>query len=178
MRDAGTDLIRQRGVTLAEMLVALALATLGMTLGAPAFRDSIATAHQRTAVSELRFSVLQARSEAIRTGSTAAVEPLDPGGDWSLGWRVYLDRDGDARFDASADTLLSSTAAPRGVRQSPATSAKAFRVAPSGFLAAVTNSCVAFVRADGEGAAARAVIVSATGRTRVAAVSAFATSCS
>lgn len=177
MPAAGTERRRERGVTLAEMLVALALAALAMTLATPSLRDSIAAAHQRAAVSELRFSVLQARGEAIRAGAAAAVEPLDAGGDWSLGWRVYLDRDRDARFDPSSDTLLSATAAPRGVRQSPATSAKAFRIAPSGFLAAVTNSCVAFLRADGEGTVARAVIVSATGRTRVAAVPVLATSC-
>jgi type IV fimbrial biogenesis protein FimT len=171
---------RQRalGFTLAEMLVVVALAALFMSLAAPSFQRSIATSRQRAAAGELQSALLHARSEAIRTGHGTTVEPAGAAGEWSGGWRAYVDTNANGSFEPGSDRLLTQAPPPRGLAQSAATTAKAFRFGASGFLTAVTNSCVAFVAGAEPHGAGRSVIVSSTGRTRVAHLAPNAASCS
>ena len=86
----------QRGLSLLELLVVLAVGAIIMGVGVPGFRDLIADARIRTATNDLISSAILARSEAIKRvkyvtlcrssdGETCAGER----GDWHDGWIVF-----------------------------------------------------------------------------------------
>ncbi len=104
---------RQTGLTLIELLVALALAALVMFLSLPAF-DTLLTRTQRsTLIAELGASFMYARSEAVKRAIPVSLCPSadsasclnSPDPDWSRGWIVFVDGDSDLRLEAG-DTLL------------------------------------------------------------------------
>jgi type IV fimbrial biogenesis protein FimT len=103
----------QQGLTLIELVVALAVAALVTALALPAF-DALLTRTQRSAlIAELGGSFMYARSEAVKralpvslcpsTDSAACLGGPEP--DWNRGWIVFQDGDGDLRLE-SKDTLL------------------------------------------------------------------------
>ncbi|MFQ5642396.1 MAG: GspH/FimT family pseudopilin [Thiogranum sp.] len=97
---------KERGFTLIELMVALAVAAILLTTGIPAMRDFIRdnrlTAATNTFVSTLNI----ARSEAITQGRSASVcvssnQTNCSGSNWQSGWIVWVDSDGDGGFDAN-----------------------------------------------------------------------------
>jgi type IV fimbrial biogenesis protein FimT len=157
------------GATLAELLVAVAIAALVLGLGVPAMRNLVLDARMTAAVNALVHAVHFARQEAQRDlrdvvvcRSTDGHDCASPG-DWSSGWIVFVNRDGDdpPAVDV-AEPVLHATGAvgPARVRSNR----RAYVLRPYALRA--TNGTVVFC--DERGAAqARAVIVSYTGRPRV-----------
>ncbi len=103
----------QTGLTLVELLVALALAALIMAMSLPAF-DTLLTRTQRSSlIAELGASLMYARSEAVKRAVPVSLCPSADsasclGGsnpDWSKGWVVFVDSDSDLRVE-TRDTVL------------------------------------------------------------------------
>jgi type IV fimbrial biogenesis protein FimT len=88
---------RQCGFTLVELLVALAIAAVLLTLGVPSFRSTIASSRLTSSTSDLVGSLAQARSEAIRRGVRVTVCISNDGatcatsGNWDRGWISFVD---------------------------------------------------------------------------------------
>lgn len=161
---------REAGTTLVESLVACALVVVLATLAAPSFGDLRRDARRLTRLEALVHGLALARVEAVTRGQPVVLcRSLDghqcdsSGMDWRQGWLVIekrLSRDPRGR-------PLSATGA------EPAVAIRANRVAfefaPSG-LSGTTGT---LVLCDDRGArAARAVIVSRTGRPRTSTVDA------
>ena len=65
----------QRGLTLVELLTALVILSVLVSLAAPSFSRMLTEQRLRQATNELRISMVTARAEAIKRGETVAVLP-------------------------------------------------------------------------------------------------------
>jgi type IV fimbrial biogenesis protein FimT len=76
----------QRGFTLIELMVTMAVLVILITIGVPSFNDLVQNQRVKTAVSELHSSLIFARSEAIKRNAEVTI--TRNGASWSNGWNV------------------------------------------------------------------------------------------
>ncbi|WP_043202383.1 GspH/FimT family pseudopilin [Pseudomonas putida] len=81
--------MKQRGVTLIQMLSALAVAVLLTQLGVPAYARMSDDLHRAAATRDLAQALRSARSHAMLQSQPVLVQALD--GNWGNGWRVVLE---------------------------------------------------------------------------------------
>lgn len=111
--------VAQVGFTLIEAMVVVALAAVMLTLGLPAFADALDRQRVATTLHLLVADMAMARSSAVMGRAQVVVGPGRPGAgcsdtrDWSDGWLVFRDPDGNRQPDAG-DDLLRVTDAPAG----------------------------------------------------------------
>lgn len=103
------------GFTLVELLIVISVLGIFVSLGAPSFRGMIQNQRITTATNDFLASIYLARSEAIRHGTRVDLVPKDAGGDWSEGWIVFIDEDGNQRPDAGERIIFSHDAVPGGL---------------------------------------------------------------
>lgn len=109
------------GFTLIEAMVVVAIAAITLTLGIPTFGDALQRQRVSTTMHLLSADMAMARSTALMRRSQVVVCPRADqavcagDGDWSRGWLVFKDPDGNRRPDADGD-LLRTTDAPAGSR--------------------------------------------------------------
>lgn len=99
-----------RGYSLAEMLVAVAVLSLILSLGVPSYSNLVLNNRQVGTVNELVASLQLARSEAITRNQRVTVCSSDNGVNciapsWSSGVIVFVDTDGNRQVNGT-DTLL------------------------------------------------------------------------
>ena len=108
---------RERGFTLLELMMTLAVAAILSGTAAPALGTFLKNSGLKGAAYELMGTMTIARSEAVKRGSrTILCHSADPhngtpacGGsaqDWSTGWLVFIDENGNTNFDVGTDILL------------------------------------------------------------------------
>jgi len=161
---------RHRGYTLAELVFTLAIAAGLIGWGVPTFRDVGRDAERTREVNQFIQAVYLARSEAIKRNGVVSLCPSQDGEScapagtpWHRGWIVFvnLDRDSPAVRDEGEPVLRAYAPWGRGaVKANRAT--LSFR--PFGQMG--VTATVTFCDERGS-AAARAVIISQTGRPRV-----------
>jgi type IV fimbrial biogenesis protein FimT len=164
---------RSRGFTLAELLIACLLGGIVLGLAVPSVRGVALDAHRTAEINEFVLAVQLARSEASKRGRPVVVcKSADSqscaGGDLSFdaGWIVFVNTDDVRPPQRSADEPLLLAHAPLG-RGSITSNRAYFEFRP--VQRRSVNGTVVFCDERGP-AAARAVIVSYTGRPRVASV--------
>ncbi|AYG43368.1 type IV pili biogenesis protein FimT [Pseudomonas sp. Leaf58] len=81
--------MKQRGVTLIQMLSALAVAVLLTQLGIPAYARMSDDLHRAAVARDLAQTLRSARSHAMLQSQPVLVQALD--GNWGNGWRVALE---------------------------------------------------------------------------------------
>ena len=163
-------MVRHSGFTLLELLVALGIVAILLGLGTPSLRALVQDSRRTQTVNSLVHSFHLARTSAIRNGHEVAVCPRgngdlcseNPAG-WAQGWLVFVNSDGDqpAFRDPDEPLLLSREPAPD---VSISSNRRAFHYRP--FNRRSTNGTLIYCDDRGDDAA-RAVIVSYTGRPRV-----------
>jgi type IV fimbrial biogenesis protein FimT len=172
----------QRGFTLIEFLVVLAVVAIALGVGVPAFTAVAANQRMSTATNDLVVSLRAARSQALMRRAPVALCPTPDGagacvagGNLGLGWTVFVDRDDDGALDADEVVLERHGALPAelpaGLRTSDArvafTDTGSLRQPPGGPVADFNlQLCDARGDADTGGgiAAGRWIQVSALGR--------------
>jgi type IV fimbrial biogenesis protein FimT len=97
----------RNGFTLIELMVVLAVAAIIAAISAPSFADMIRN-HRLTTQANLILSELYyARSEAIRRGLQISIRRNSANNnDWTEGWQVFTDVNGNGSLDAGTDVLL------------------------------------------------------------------------
>ena len=102
---------RQRGFTLIELMVTIAVVFALGTLAAPNFVDWVARVRNTGYANQLVGDLSLARSESATRGATVTVcarktdTSCDADGNWATGWLVFVDTDGNGTIDAG-DTLV------------------------------------------------------------------------
>lgn len=161
---------RRRGYTLPELVFTMAIAIGALGWGVPAFRDLQLNAARTREVNQFIHAIYLARSEAIKRNGVVSLCPsgdgewcAPSGAPWQQGWMIFVNRDRDspAVRDPGEEILRVFAPWERGaVYANRAT--LSFR--PFGQMGVTAT----FTFCDQRGSqAARAVIISQTGRPRV-----------
>ena len=162
---------KSAGTTLMELLTSLTIVAIVATLAVPSFRTLHLDGRRTAVVNGFLHSLFLARSEAIKRGRVVTVcrsgdgRSCDYGAaDWNIGWMVFVNSDGDDPpvRDAREDVIAHSGAWPGG---SITSNRRAYSFRP--MAQAVVNGTIVFCDVRGS-AQARAIIISHTGRPRVA----------
>jgi len=102
---------RSRGLTITELLVALAIFSLIMGLGVPNYRDWIAARELANHAEYLAETLNQARSEAVKRQLRVNVCKSSDGkqcaatGTWSDGWIMFADDNRDGTIEAPENVI-------------------------------------------------------------------------
>lgn len=78
----------QRGFTLIELMVTLAVLAIVVTLAVPSFSSFMANQRVKTAAQDLFMAMMYARSEAIKRNGNVYIKSNS--GDWHNGWAVMI----------------------------------------------------------------------------------------
>lgn len=187
---------RQSGVTLIELLITLVVVAIILGIGAPNLRSFIQNSRITAQSNEMLAQLATARSEAIKRNApvvvcpssapTASTPSCTAGGVWETGWLIFEDaidpatKKGNNTFaTAEGDILLKIHERLDGsntMRASGAELANNLTFGPSGVT---TMAAADFLKlCDARGATfARAIMVDATGRARIARATQIAFSC-
>lgn len=96
---------QQRGMNLIELMVAISIAAISLTIGVPSFQGLRISQDRSSAIIELVASARLARSEAALRGTSVSIcastngTTCNGGTDWTNGWLVFRDQDGDQVID-------------------------------------------------------------------------------
>ena len=80
---------RNQGFTIIEMLIALVVLAVILSLAAPSFRDSSARTALRSTTMDLIASINNARAQAVNLGTVVTLAATD-GTSWTQGWQATL----------------------------------------------------------------------------------------
>ena len=90
----------QRGFSIIELMTAVAIVAILVTVGLPGLRELLANNRLTTQINAFASSLALARSEAVKVNGTVVVCPSSDGAscatgvDWNVGWIVYVDDGG------------------------------------------------------------------------------------
>jgi len=131
----------QRGFTLIELIVVIALIAIMMGLAAPSFVRFQRSSELTSATNSLVGSMAAARAEAMKRNRNAFVLPL-VADDWRGGWTVFVDMNANNAFDNGVDVLVMTEAALPGSISVPA---------PTAGLNAFKYSTTTYIMFNGSG---------------------------
>lgn len=159
----------QQGVTLIELLTCLAILAVLATVATPSFSEMRLNATRRARLNDVWHAIFLARNEAIKRNSVVVLCKSPDGmrcnngpGNWANGWIVFdnLDHDEPAQVDRG-EPVLRIYGSSQDINISSNRQTFAFRPVAQGAV----NGTLVFC--DGRGnSAARAIIISHTGRPR------------
>ncbi len=110
----------QKGMSLVEMLVVVAVIAILARAAVPVYTNWVARTQLIAATNELHGAMLYARSEAIKRNARVSVCPSSNGsscladGNWHNGWVVFHDPNNNASLDAG-EAVLRRQGEQRGV---------------------------------------------------------------
>lgn len=96
-------LSKLRGVSLIELLTAMAIVGILSVIAFPAFIRMVADQRVRTAASDLMADLAYSRAEAIKRSSRVGLSRV--GNEWKDGWQVFVDANRDGVQDATEAVL-------------------------------------------------------------------------
>ena len=161
-----------QGFTLVEAMVAMAVLTICTTVAIPALGGLLQHQRASAATSALTSQLQLARMAAVTYRQPAVLCPSRGGGacdgttDWSGGWLVFMDPNGNRELDPGEDIVrVESTPSSRTLRLVGSEGRPQVRYMPDG-RSAGSNITISVCSEDGS--LLRSVIVNNAGRPRVA----------
>jgi type IV fimbrial biogenesis protein FimT len=161
---------RGRGYTLYELLITIGVASIVLALGTPSFGALAARHRLHVEINALFHAIHVARKESIMRREVVSICPSTdgrqclPGRDWSMGWIMFNNRDRDEPPQVDEDEPVLQVHSVSDAVQLAA-NRQGFTLRAT-FLRATNGTIVACDR--GDRTPARALVISYTGRPRVA----------
>ena len=167
------------GYSLTELLVVSAIAAALTMVAVPSFAGFIATQRSKSTVSRFVASLNLARSEAIKRNARAVLcksadgSTCNHAGGWDQGWIVFHDANNDGQLDPGEALVLQSAGLSAGYHLTGNTNVNAYvsysangsaKLLSGAFQAGTFTLCPP----PGSGVSAQKIILSGTGRSRVA----------
>ena len=158
-------IVSARGITLVEIVTALAIVGILGTLGAVGYAGVIGRTRANNEANNLLNAIELTRSEAAKRGRRVTLLPAR--GDWAAGWTVFVDLDANRQVDPGEPVILIHPSLNGTTRVIVNTTPGYIAFAPNGmpqqysgaFLAATIGLC--------DAGASRSVVLAKTGRPRV-----------
>ncbi len=98
------------GFTLIELMVTIAIAAILLMIAAPSFVAFQRNSELTSTANSFIAAVNATRGEAMKVGRQAMAVPAD-GANWTNGWTVFVDNNGNATLDATTDRIVLQQAA-------------------------------------------------------------------
>ena len=152
----------QRGITLIELLIGISIVVVLVGVAMPAVSGAMEASRSSSARAALLSSFVTATNSATMSGSHAVLCPSSDGSaclgnpDWSGGWIVFLDSDGDHEHQAGEPVVAQHGALSGKVRLRSTVGRTRIVIQPSGGNA---GSNVTYTLCDGRGAARAETLV-------------------
>lgn len=125
---------RQSGFTLLEMLISMVVLAVFLGAAIPSFGNLLKNNRLEAEQMDLIAAIALARSEAAKRGvpvTLSALQPITAGNEFSNGWVVWVDNNGDGSYQAGTETIRVHQALSSDLKISATTTEIAFL--PSGF---------------------------------------------
>jgi len=164
---------REHGFTLIELMIAIGLTALLLSMAVPALGSFVANARLTGAVNDFVASMHAARSTAVTTNSRVTICASASGNNceavgWDQGWIVFTDTDSDQAVDVN-ETIVSTGEGAEGLSIQSGEFAASLTYRPNGRVmnASINGSAGEFTVCDARGGAhAKVLIVDLSGRPR------------
>ena len=168
----------QRGFTLIELMIVVAVATVLLGFGIPSMTALLNSNKLTAASNSLLSSMRLARSEAFKRGGRVVLCKSRDGavcimsGGWEQGWLVFHDENGNGEHDETEVVIERGNPLPASLRITGNSSIAKYmsfvtngatRIATGGFQAGTLVVC----NASATGGEARQIVLNAFGRPRV-----------
>ena len=162
-------MFRHSGVTLIEMLVAVAILAILLAVGVPSMQEFFTRNRLESAAGEFMASLAYARSEAIRRGDQVTLRNASGNRNWANGWTMFMDLDRDGVKDAGEDTLRvgQTVPAPLTVFSSNGKFVNFIAFRSDGSITDSVGGSFAFCNGSTPADGSRLVIMIGTGRARI-----------
>ena len=98
---------RQFGFTLMELLMALAIVGIVAVFGIPSMTQFLASKRTDSQINEFITTIREARTSAMKRNSVIIISPVN--GDWSLGWQMGMDTNGDGFINSILRESMTDT---------------------------------------------------------------------
>jgi type IV fimbrial biogenesis protein FimT len=95
--------MKTSGFTLLELLVALVVLGILVTVGIPAFSSTLDRQRIDGAVNSLAGGLAYTRLEAVRRNRVVTIAPIEA--DWNGGWRIFIDANDNGTYDPAEELL-------------------------------------------------------------------------
>ncbi len=95
-----------RGFTLIELMVTLTIAATLAAVAVPSVQSFLRNNELSAASTALLTAINTARSEAMKSGRSAMVVPVNNGSDWAQGWVVFVDNNRSQNYTSGVDTIV------------------------------------------------------------------------
>jgi type IV fimbrial biogenesis protein FimT len=127
---------RTTGFSLIEMLTTMSILAILLAIASPGLASLTSANSLSSAQSELAASLMLARGEAMKRGSSVGLAAMAPvtGSEFSAGWTVFVDSNGNGRFDAGETIVRQEPTQHSDVRVALGSGATAIIFNSRGFL--------------------------------------------
>jgi type IV fimbrial biogenesis protein FimT len=133
----------QKGITLVEMLIVIAILAILSAIAVPSFNDFIKTQRMRAMATDLQLSLVRARSEAIKRNTNVTISP-NTAGSWQSGWTIPDPNNAGSNIEEHSSYKLLTVTGPasvvyQGSGRVAGTTLPAFDIGATG---SATHKCV------------------------------------